>query len=141
MASLPRLSSRTMLPLLLLSTTAKRYRPHTKHLSFKWHHFRDQVKKGWLNVQKVGTEDNWADTFTQAKFCILCDKLMGWSNPRKRSRQSIPGIPAHAVPEHAAAAFAHASSPNRRRSRKRQKLCTHRFTLAQLTTIYLNLLA
>jgi hypothetical protein len=110
---------------LALANDGKKYRPCTKHLSIKWYHFRDQVKKGWLNVQKVDTKENWADIFTKPlpkpQFCVLCDELMGGSAPRKRSRQSIIGIPAHAVPKHAAAAFAWTPHHNCRCPRKRPK--------------------
>jgi hypothetical protein len=41
---------------LALANDGKKHRPWTKHLSIKWHHFRDQVEKGWLNVHKVDTK-------------------------------------------------------------------------------------
>jgi hypothetical protein len=60
---------------LALAKNGEKYRPRTKHLFIKWHHFCDQVKKGWLNIQKVDTKENWADILTkplpQPQFCIL----------------------------------------------------------------------
>ena len=41
------------------------YRPRTKHLAIKWHHFKDQVRNGNLKVSKVDTKLNWADMFTK----------------------------------------------------------------------------
>jgi hypothetical protein len=48
-----------------------------------------KFKKGWLNVHKVNTKENWADIFTnplpKTQFCILRDKLMGWLLPQKQT--------------------------------------------------------
>ena len=61
-----------------------RYSPRTRHISVKWHHFREQIQKQWLTVQKVRTQDNWADIFTKAlaqpQFEKLRNEMMGWSN-------------------------------------------------------------
>ena len=32
-------------------------RPRTKHLNIKYHHFREEVKKGTINVYHVGTKE------------------------------------------------------------------------------------
>ena len=58
------------------------YRPRTKHLAIKWHHFKDQVRNGNLKVTKVDTKINWADIFTKAvdktTFERLRKLMMGW---------------------------------------------------------------
>jgi hypothetical protein len=41
-------------------------RPKTKHLNIKYHHFREEVKKGTISIYHVGTEDQVADIFTKA---------------------------------------------------------------------------
>ena len=46
--------------------TSDEYRPRTKHLAIKWHHFRDQVRNSNLKVSKIDTKLNWADIFTKA---------------------------------------------------------------------------
>jgi hypothetical protein len=40
-------------------------KPRTRHLSLKWHHFKDQIKKGHLVVSKVASNLNWADLLTK----------------------------------------------------------------------------
>ena len=64
-------------------------RPRTRHLSIKWHHFRDQIKEGWLTVEKVASANNWSDIFTkplsQVTFDRLRDEMMGWkSTPQNK---------------------------------------------------------
>lgn len=53
----------------------------TRHISVKWHHFREQISKGWLSVHKVDTKRNWSDIFTKplprVQFEILRNQLMG----------------------------------------------------------------
>jgi hypothetical protein len=59
-----------------------KHSPRTRHLSIKWHHFRDQVEKGWLTVEKVASAQNWSDIFTKplsrVTFQYLRDEMMGW---------------------------------------------------------------
>jgi len=66
----------------LTIATSEAVRPRTKHLSIKYHHFRDQVLNGTVRVVKVHTNDNWADIFTKpltrVKFERLRKLLMGW---------------------------------------------------------------
>jgi hypothetical protein len=103
---------------LTLAMDGDKYRPRTKHLSIKWHHFRDQVKQGWLKVKKVTSKDNWADIFTKPlpkpQFCILRDDLLGWA-PKRKSTLLTP-IGPEAL-EHAAAAYATSSRPKKKRRR------------------------
>jgi hypothetical protein len=101
---------------LALANDGEKYRPRTKHLSIKWHHFRDQVVKGWLQVHKVDTKENWADIFTKPlprpQFILLRDELMGWQRPRKRT------IHPNFIPPNAAAALAYNQHPRKRRRRR-----------------------
>jgi len=66
----------------LTLATNEAVRPCTKHLSIKFHHFRDQVLNGTVQGVKVHTNDNWADIFTKplskVKFEHLWHLLMGW---------------------------------------------------------------
>jgi histone deacetylase 1/2 len=67
---------------IVLATMTSNFKPRTKHIRIKWHHFRDQIKNGNLTILKVATDDNIADIFTKPlvkfKFEKLCFKLMGW---------------------------------------------------------------
>ena len=57
-------------------------RPRTKHLNIKYHHFREEVKKGTVSIYHVGTKDQIADIFTkpldESLFKSLRVKVMGW---------------------------------------------------------------
>jgi hypothetical protein len=57
-------------------------RPRTKHLNLKYHHFREEVKKGTVSIYHVGTKEQIADIFTKALdeglFTSLRKKIMGW---------------------------------------------------------------
>lgn len=68
---------------LTLANDGDKHRSCTKHLSLKRHHFRDQIKQGWLCVKKVDTKVNWADIFAKPsprpQFVFLGDALMRWS--------------------------------------------------------------
>jgi len=56
--------------------------PRTRHLSIKWHHFKDQILTGSIHVEKITSLLNWADIFTKpltvAQFRILRKLLLGW---------------------------------------------------------------
>jgi len=56
--------------------------PQTRHLSIKWHHFKDQIRSGSIQVEKVDTLFNWDDIFTKpltaTQFQALRKFLMGW---------------------------------------------------------------
>ena len=58
------------------------YRPRTKHISIKWHRFRDHVHSGEMTVAKIDTSVQWADFLTKplAKpaFERLRHLVMGW---------------------------------------------------------------
>ena len=59
-----------------------KYRPRTKHISVKHHHFRDYVTRGEILVSKVGTEDQLADILTKPVneqiLVLLRRRVMGW---------------------------------------------------------------
>jgi hypothetical protein len=58
------------------------FRPRTKHIGIKWHHFRDAVKNGSVVVKKIDTTLQLANPLTkplpQPTFETLCKLLMGW---------------------------------------------------------------
>ena len=57
-------------------------RPRTKHLNIKYHHFREEVKKGAVSICHIGTEEQMADILTkpleQTTFETHRRKMMGW---------------------------------------------------------------
>ena len=59
-----------------------KYRPRTKHISLKYHHFREHVKNGLVRTLAIDTHDQIADIFTKAldeqTFVYLRHKLNGW---------------------------------------------------------------
>jgi hypothetical protein len=56
------------------------FHERTKHIDIKYHHVRDMVARGKLQVCKISTHDNPADMMTKlipvAKF-ELCSSLVG----------------------------------------------------------------
>jgi hypothetical protein len=63
-----------------LATTDMQFKPHTKHISIKYHHFHEQARTGILEIVKVGTNKNLADIFTKPlgkrKFQYLHQQLL-----------------------------------------------------------------
>ena len=61
---------------------APKYRPRTKHIALKYHHFREHVRDGSVEIHAINTEDQLADQFTKAladtTFKYLRKQLMGW---------------------------------------------------------------
>ena len=59
-----------------------RYRPRTKHIAIKYHHFREHVKLGKVSINPIDTKEQIADIFTKALPTITFDylryKLLGW---------------------------------------------------------------
>jgi hypothetical protein len=49
-----------------------------KHIGIKWHHFKDQVKKGMVWMMKVDMNFNWAEPLNHQKHENLQKLLMGW---------------------------------------------------------------
>ena len=59
-----------------------KYRPRTKHIAIKYHHFREHVKNKSIRIQKIDTKEQLADIFTKplekTQFEHLRNKLMKW---------------------------------------------------------------
>jgi hypothetical protein len=59
-----------------------KYRPRTKHIALKWHHFRSFVKSGKIEILPIDTKEQLGDQFTKAldeqTFVYLRYKLVGW---------------------------------------------------------------
>jgi len=57
-------------------------RPRTKHLNIKYHHFREEVRKGTVSIYYTRTEDQIADIFTkplpEISFMKFRERIMGW---------------------------------------------------------------
>ena len=57
-------------------------RPRTKHINIKYHHFRDHIQRGTIQVEHVSTEQQIADIFTKplpaALFLKHRQVIMGW---------------------------------------------------------------
>jgi hypothetical protein len=57
-------------------------RPRNQHLNIKYHHFREEVKKGAISIYHTRTEEQIADIFTkplpEQPFIKFREKLMGW---------------------------------------------------------------
>ncbi len=57
-------------------------RPRTKHLNIKYHHFREEVKKGTVSIYHVATGEQIADMLTkpldETLFLKHRKKMMGW---------------------------------------------------------------
>jgi hypothetical protein len=65
-----------------LANKPDQFRPRTKHIGIKWHHFRDAVKNGSVVVKKIDTTMQLADPLTKPlplpSFEALRKLLMGW---------------------------------------------------------------
>ena len=59
-----------------------KYRPRTKHLNVKYHHFRDYVERDEISIHKIDTGEQLADYLTkpvsQEILEHLRPKVMGW---------------------------------------------------------------
>jgi hypothetical protein len=59
-----------------------KYRPRTKHLNVKLHHFRDYVVRNEISVHKIDTKDQRADYLTKPVNVEILERLrklvMGW---------------------------------------------------------------
>ncbi len=57
-------------------------RPRTKHLNIRYHHFREEVKKGNISIYHVGIKEQTADIFTKPldEACLMKHrvKMMRW---------------------------------------------------------------
>lgn len=65
-----------------LATKDTHHKPQTKHISLKYHHFKDYIQSGTLLIVKVPTASNIADIFTKPLNQVLHERLqstmMGW---------------------------------------------------------------
>ena len=66
----------------LLLATNQRITNRTKYFQVKWHHFWEHVKKGWIVVKKINTEDQQADFLTKGLSRDLFERnrrsVQGW---------------------------------------------------------------
>ena len=62
--------------------TTHKYRPRTKHLNIRLHHFRQYVSSGTVQIEKIHTDEQLADIFTKPlaspQFQKLRQKILGW---------------------------------------------------------------
>ncbi len=67
---------------IVLATTDMQFKPRTKHISIKYHHFHNQIQNGNLEIIKVNTDENIADIFmkppSKQKFQYLRKLFSGW---------------------------------------------------------------
>ena len=56
-------------------TTNHKYRPRTKHLNVRLHHFRKYVSSGKIRITKIHTDDQEADIFTKPLAATQFPKL------------------------------------------------------------------
>jgi hypothetical protein len=65
-----------------VATKDVHHKPRTKHISLKYHHFRDYLRSGALAIVKVASASNLADIFTKPLTQViherLCLAMMGW---------------------------------------------------------------
>lgn len=59
-----------------------KYRPRTKHLNNRLHHFRDYVERKEVSIHKINTLEQLADYLTKPlnfqMLSYLRQKVMGW---------------------------------------------------------------
>ena len=59
-----------------------KFRPRTKYIGIKYHHFRDSVRRGDIEVLPIDTKEQITDIFTEEldrqTFEYLRHKLVGW---------------------------------------------------------------
>ena len=67
-----------------------KYRPRTKHLNVRLHHFRDCVERRGISVHAIETNEQLTDYLTKALNVETLTKhrkaTMGWSNESNRCR-------------------------------------------------------
>jgi len=59
-----------------------KYRPRTKHICVKYHHFRQYAKNKTITIKAISTNEQQADIFTKPlaldKFRKFRKDIMGW---------------------------------------------------------------
>ena len=62
--------------------TTHKFRPRTKHLNFKLHHFRDYVTRKEISIHQISTHDQLVDYLTKPVNFSILQKLrfqvLGW---------------------------------------------------------------
>jgi hypothetical protein len=57
-------------------------RPRTRHISIKYHHFREHIRRGHIRIKWISTDQQVADIFTKPlpapKFTLLRKSILGW---------------------------------------------------------------
>jgi hypothetical protein len=65
--------------------------PRTKHIAVKYHHFREAVSQGYLNITRVATDRQLADILTKpvplTTLEPLRKEIMGWLSMFRESAQ------------------------------------------------------
>ena len=66
----------------LALATVPKIRPRTKHINLVYHHFREAVRKGLVEIIYTSTKDQLGDIFTkplaQNDFVKFRTRLIGW---------------------------------------------------------------
>ena len=66
----------------IVMATSENVRPRTRHIATKYYRFKDEVRRGKVQVIKVDTKQNISDIFTKSlvkdTFEYLRFRLMGW---------------------------------------------------------------
>ncbi len=74
-------------------------RPRTKHLNIKYHHFREEVRKGTISIYHTRREEQIADIFTkplpEAPFTKFREKMMGSQQEKKYLTYTLQSTPTH----------------------------------------------
>jgi hypothetical protein len=59
-----------------------KFRPRTKHINIKYHHFHDSIESGKIIMSAIDTKEQQADIFTkpldESSFLYLRKKILGW---------------------------------------------------------------
>ena len=75
-----------------LARTAK-YRPRTKHIAVKYHHFREHVRNGTLQIARIDTKNQLADIFTKGlpkpQFETLRHQIQGWCSMLTKAHNKL----------------------------------------------------
>ena len=74
-----------------------KWRPRTKHISTKYHHFRGYVNEGLIKVESISTECQPADIFTKPLNETLLTRhrstIMGGNPPPQNERECLNMVP------------------------------------------------
>jgi hypothetical protein len=66
----------------LINANSDHTKARTKHIAIKYHHFKDHIRRGTVEVIRVESAENHADIFTKplkwVKFAYLRKLILGW---------------------------------------------------------------